>query len=34
MLMYFFIRFVGKIEAKELSKMPVVGRFYKGDKAG
>ena len=34
MFMYFFTRFVGKIEAKELSKMPIVGRFYKGDRAG
>jgi hypothetical protein len=32
--MYFFTRFVGKIEAKELSKMPIVGRFYKVDRAG
>jgi len=34
MLLYFFIRFVGKIEAKELSKMPFVGRFYKVEKGG
>jgi O-antigen/teichoic acid export membrane protein len=34
MFLYFFIRFVGKIEAKELSRMPFVGRFYKVDRAG
>ena len=34
LFMYFFTRFVGKIEAKELSKMPFVGRFYKVDKGG
>ena len=28
-LLYFFIRFVGKIEARELSRIPFMNRFYK-----